>query len=391
MIRVRPSRPGEEDALASSAHDAFRLMEPSAWQSYFREHTARAPDDTLIAEENGRLLGHATGLRLSMRRAGREVPFRGIAAVAVVPEARRRGVAERLMRAHLEAMRKRHEPLALLFPFSAPFYGKLGYGVVEWVDLVRATPRQLPDSPLRARVRKLDLSREQPDVERLYRAARDGSHGLLARDAWWWKERVLARAPDRVGFDGDGGKLEGYALYEVMKEPATLGKQHLKIKELVALTPGAWRGLLGFFAALGDQFGLVEITLPRGAGASLLGAPGLAGAPDAGPYHGTILEASGAMARVADIAGAQMLLAPRTRGKLGLDVVDPTLGALRHDPRVRPRLSLGADQLAQILFGAASARVLLERGQLAGDRPAADVLDEACQGEPLHLGRLNFF
>jgi predicted N-acetyltransferase YhbS len=391
MIRIRPSRPGEEDSLAATAHDAFRVMEPAAWQAYYREHTARAAEDTLIAEEDGRILGHATALRLSLRRAGAELPFRGIAAVAVVPEARRRGVAERLMTAHHQAMRRRREPLALLFPFSTGFYRKLGYGVVEWVDVVRASPRQLPDSPLRARVRKLDRDADLAEVQRVYQAARDPSHGLLARDAWWWQQRVLARAPDRVGVHGEDGKLEGYALYEVAKEPARLGAMHLRIKELQALSPEAWRALLGYFAALGDQFGLVELVLPRGAGATLLETSGLVDAPDAGPYHAVVLEAAGAMARVVDVAGAQALLAPKTRGRVGLDVDDPTLGQLRHEPRLRSRLALAADQLAQILLGAASARALLERGQIAGDRRAAELLDEASPTGPLHLGRLNFF
>ena len=402
MIRVRPSRRGEEDTLAATAHDAFRVMEPAAWQKWFREHTARAADDTLVAEEDGRILGHTTGLRLVMRRRGREVPFRGVAAVAVVPEARRRGVAERLLRAQLERMRRRREPLALLNPFSAPFYAKLGYGIVEWVDVVRAAPRQLPPSPLRAQVRKLELPRELGEVMRVYAAARAWSAGLVARDGWWWQERVLARAPDRIGFVS-GRRLEGYALYEVPKEPATLGKQHVLVKELVALTPDAWRGLVGFFEALGEQVGMVELSLPRGSAASLLGAPGMVGAPDAGVYHATLLQASGAMARIADLAAALPLLAAPARGRLGLDVEDPVLGALSYDvtfgdriavtvgDRARSRLALKADQLAQVLFGAVEAKLLLARGQISGHPQAAALLDEACSAEPLHLGRLNFF
>src|SRR5687767_8026326 len=141
-MKIRPSRIGEEDALGASAHDAFRLMDAASWQKYFRENSARAPDDTLVAEDEDGVLGHATALRLAMRRRGRDVPFRGIAAVAVVPQARRRGVADRLMRAHLTRMRRRGEALSLLYPFSPSFYQKHGYGLVEWVDLLRVAPRQ---------------------------------------------------------------------------------------------------------------------------------------------------------------------------------------------------------------------------------------------------------
>jgi hypothetical protein len=175
------------------------------------------------------------------------------------------------------------------------------------------------------------------------------------------------------------------------------------VKELVALTPDAWRGLVGFFEALGEQVGMVELTLPPGGAASLLGAPGLVGGPDAGVYQATATLASGAMARIADLAGALALLGGPARGRLGLDLDDPVLGAGAHDvtlgertrvaagTRARARLSLRAGQLAQVLFGAVSARQLLARGQISGHPQAAALLDEASAGEPLHLGRLNFF
>jgi predicted acetyltransferase len=388
-MKLRPSRRGEEDALGAVAHDAFRVNDASSWQRYFHENTARAPEDTLVAEDETGILGHATALRLSLKRRGREVPFRGVAAVAVTPLARRQGVAGRLVRALLQRMRRRGEALSLLYPFSTSYYQGHGYGLVEWVDLLRVAPRQLPASPLRSKVRRLDLPRDLGELRRVYEAARTWSSGLLARDAWWWDARVTGRAPDRVGFWE--GRLEGYLLYEVPREPAALGRQHVVVKELVALTPDAWRGLVGYLEALGEQIGVVELTLPRGTGAPLVAAPPMVGGPDTGLYHATLVQASGAMARVVDVGAAMALLARGKVARVGLDIEDPVFGPTTHEPRSRSRLRLSTDLLAQIAFSAASARLLLARGQISGSVDAAKALDEALEGEPLFLGRLNFF
>src|SRR5262245_33117559 len=105
-MRIRRSRAGEEAALGAAAHDAFRVLEPDAWVQYFVQHSARGPADTLVAEVDGEMAGHATALRLSMRFRGAEVPVRGLSAVAVVPQFRRRGVADKLVRAWLSRLER---------------------------------------------------------------------------------------------------------------------------------------------------------------------------------------------------------------------------------------------------------------------------------------------
>jgi hypothetical protein len=47
--------------------------------------------------------------------------------------------------------------------------------------------------------------------------------------------------------------------------------------------------------------------------------------------------------------------------------------------------------LAQVYFGASSARRLLEQGLIRGDPRAAALLDDALRVAPLHLGLLNGF
>jgi predicted acetyltransferase len=406
MIAVRTSRRGEEDALADVATRAFKMHDPEAFYRYFREHTARGPADTIVAEIDGALAGHVTGLRLEMRFRGVDLPVRGLSAVAVLPEHRQQGVADRLIGEHLRRLRSKGEPLSLLYPFSVPFYQKHGYGIVEWVDTLRVPPRALPISPARRRVRSVELPRDRTALRTVYEAVRRRADGLLARDDFWWERRVLARAPERVLYTGADGGPEGYLLYEVPPAPPFPG-QHLLVRELMAATPRALQGLIGFLHALGEQFQLVELLVPSGHANAVFASPALITADVHDFFKPCATVVSGAMARLVDVpaAFATHPAAGGARGRVGLDVLEPgaarprafdvtlTSAGARAAPgtRHRDRLKLSIDRLAQIYFAAASATRLLEYGHASGAPRAAELLDRAFAGPPLFLSRLNFF
>jgi predicted acetyltransferase len=402
-VKLRSARAGEEDALARLANDAFRLDDLEGWQRWFRDHSGRAPADTIVAEDTGRVLGQATALRLTMRWRGRDLPFRGIAAVGVAPEARRRGVAGRVLGEIHRRMRARGEPLALLYPFSVPFYQRLGYGVVEWPEIVRAPPAALPAAAERRHVRRFDLERDQAAVRAVYDQVYARSCGFVARDDYWWRERVFARVPERVVYDD--GAVRGYLLYDVPAQPA-YPRQHVLVKELVAATDCARRGLVGFLEALGEQFAQVELVVPCGTGATLARQPALVTRDDVTLYFPACAVVSGTMARLVDVPRALTLLDPSgVRGRLGLDVTEPGVARAQHfdvevaagrvrarpGTRARDRLALPLAHLSQVFFAAARAEVLLGHGHIAGSPRAAALLDAACAGPPLFLSRLNFF
>jgi len=406
MITLRSSRRDDDDALAATAAAAFKTPEPENFVRFFREHSARGPADTLIAEIGRKIAGHMSALRLTMRFRGAELPFRGVSVVAVVPERRQLGVAERLLREHLRRLRAKGEPLSILYPFAIPFYQKHGWGVVEWIDALRLPPRALPPSPLRRNVRRLDLASDGLAMRGVYEQARERSNGFLVRDDYWWDRRVIGRASERMAYVDPERGLEGYLLYEVPSEPGYPG-QHALVRELVAATPAAAQGLVGFLAALGEQFDEVELLRPRGDGPSLARSPQLVTRDQHELFRPICVTVSGAMARIADVPGALAAHPAATggSGRIGLDVSDPHLprplafdvtlsskGA-RATPgsRHRDRLALSVDRLAQVYFGAARASLLLEQGHAAGHPDAAARLDDAFAGPPLYLSRMNFF
>jgi predicted acetyltransferase len=345
-----------------------------------------------------------------MRLGGVDVPLRGVAAVACVPELRRRGVADRVMKELLRRMHRQGDALALLYPFSVPFYRKFGFGTCEWIDHVRVRPGQLPASRLRQHVRRYDEARDTPAMLRVYDAARADTTGPLARSDWWWAYRVMRRAPDRVVYDDPAArKLTGYLLYDVPAEPA-YPKQRCVVRELCATTPDAFRGLLGYLEALGEQFAVIELDLPRGHAAAMLGDTGLDGAPALPILEASSYTLAGAMARVVDVPLA-LALHPgperaEARGRMGLDLNDPVFSAqsrpfdvtfaargVRVDPgrACRDRLALSIDRFSQIYFAGASARVLHAQGLVTGSPRAAALLDTALAGPPAFLMRGNFF
>ena len=413
-IDVRPMRENEADALAKSGFRSFRSGDEALWRNRvfsFDNNPLLAPDDTLVARIDGRVAGHASGYRFTMSLGGGDVPVRGIAAVAVVPEFRRRGVAEALMVGLHRQMRRRGEALSMLYAFRNSFYRKLGWGTVEWADDLRVSADQLPASPLRKNVHALDRERHETTVTALYERWRASRVGPFARPAVWWERRVWEKTSDgAVYLDPKSGKMRGYLLFEVPAEPA-YPRQRLFVREIVALDADAFRGLIGFLEALGDQYAWIGLPFPRGEGVALLREMGVAGHAD--PirlFETTGHVASGALLRLVDVPVAMALHpAParnEVRGRVGLDLADPIVPANARGLDVsfgargaktvagraaRDRIAMPVDRLAQVYLGGVSARVLLEQGFATGSPRAAALLDRAFAGPPCFLMPLNGF
>lgn len=413
-IVLRAMRADEADTLADTGVRAFRSGDADLWRRRvysFEGNPVLAPDDTLVATIGGSIAGHASGYRFKMALGGGDVPVRGVAAVAVVPEFRRRGVAEALMVGLHRQMRRRGEALSMLYAFRGSFYRKMGYGTVEWIDDVRITPDQLPASPLRRNVRALVRAQDETIVRRLYDRWRAARVGPFARHDGWWERRVWERSnAGALYVDPASGQARGYLIYEVPAEPA-YPRQDLYVRELVALDGEAMRGLLGYLEGLGDQFKRVLLAFPRGEGVNLLAEYGVVGHGD--PirlFETTGHIAAGALLRLVDVPAAFGLhpgpARNEARGRLGLDLLDPIVPAhsrgldvvfaargtqVTSGRAARDRLRLSVERLAQVYLGAVSARLLLEQGIATGSPRAAALLDRAFVGPPCFLSPLNGF
>lgn len=90
-------------------------------QRFYAEHT------TVVAEVDGVAVADASAV--PMRQNVRGVIYRmaGIAGVATLPQARRRGYASALVTELLGMMRDNGYPVSTLYPFRPSFYGRLGF------------------------------------------------------------------------------------------------------------------------------------------------------------------------------------------------------------------------------------------------------------------------
>jgi len=330
----------------------------------------------------------------------------GVAAVSVAPEFRRQGVARRMLDALLREMPSRGQCVAGLHAVSLAFYRRVGFGLVESVEEMRARPAHFMVPPGAAgAVRPMVLARDLDELRGCYDRWRRGRSGPLARSEYWWRERVL-----RGGVEGvvlrEGEGITGYALFSIPQDPP-YPLQHLRVLELVAETPAAWAALLRWIRALDDQYRLVSVDLPAGMSRALRGDHGVPDAPDHWQERDLgAVSITGMMARITDLPRA---FASQGRagpdGSFGLDVTDPVglcdgawdvrgtpegVTAARGSASL-PRLSLPIDALTQVWAGAARARSLRDMGFATGSLDAAAKLDELFTEETFFLGARNYF
>jgi predicted acetyltransferase len=174
---------------------------------------------------DGSIVGGAGAYALELTVPGRRVvPTAGVMAVGVLPTHRRRGIMAALMRAQLDAVNDRGEPLALLFASEGAIYRRYGYGVASLageIDLPRthAALRAADGSSAQARL----VSHEEA-LERfpaVYERVAAETPGMFARSRDWWDVRRLtprpwmgARELARVLVELDG-RPEAYAIYSI--------------------------------------------------------------------------------------------------------------------------------------------------------------------------------
>jgi predicted acetyltransferase len=254
-VRIRTIAPEEFDAfeqvLASSFHEFPRPEEVEL------ERALGEFDRTFVALDAGRMVGGAVTASLAVGVPGGELPFAGVVGVGVAPTHRRRGVATALMRAQLDHIHERGEPLAGLYASEGGIYGRFGYGVATYSCGMRLTPARsafvrMPSEP--GRMRLLERAEAFDVLAPVFDAVRREQPGLPSRpsDAWWELrffdhegEREGASALHFAVHEGDVG-ADAYAVYRFKHEwPQEIPEGVVDVVEVMATTPSAlaniWR------------------------------------------------------------------------------------------------------------------------------------------------------
>jgi predicted acetyltransferase len=212
------------------------------------------------AFDGDRIVGGAGAFPFQLTVPGGTVPCGGVTVVGVLPTHRRRGVLTAMMRAQLEDIRDRREPIAALWASEEVIYRRFGYGLASLTgDMELASGytglREPPDPT--AATRLLTLDEAKGIVPAVYDRVRARTPGMFERTADWWELRNLADPLDRRNGGGEknaillelDGEAAGYALYRVfMKFDHGVSAGHIEVIEAIADGPTAtrelWRVLL---------------------------------------------------------------------------------------------------------------------------------------------------
>jgi predicted acetyltransferase len=214
------------------------------------------------ALSNGEIVGSAAAFTFNMTVPGGDVPTAGVTVVGVYPTHRRRGILRSLMRAQLDDVHERGEPMAALWASEETIYGRFGYGVAgfcgeialahEYTDFVQ------PVEPA-GTLRFLELDEVLEALPPAFERIRADWPGMFSRNRLWWEHREVEDPPDRR--DGAGpkrwiayeqnGSIEGFAVYRHKpgwEYGSTIAE--LRVLEAVGSSPEAMRDLWGYLLAI---------------------------------------------------------------------------------------------------------------------------------------------
>lgn len=130
-IRIRQEQTKDYDTIHKIVELAFRDMEDSDHSEPFlvdrlRQTDAFIPELSLVAEADGKIIGHILLTKVEIVSANKSVPSLGLAPVSVLPDYQNRGVGSALIReAHKRAAELGYDSVVLLG--HKDYYPRFGY------------------------------------------------------------------------------------------------------------------------------------------------------------------------------------------------------------------------------------------------------------------------
>src|SRR5262245_60074146 len=178
------------------------------------------------ARENGVIVGGAGAFPFELTVPGGVVPTAGVTVVGTFPTHRRRGVLRAMMRAQLDDVHVRGEPVALLWASEDTIYSRFGYGIASFtaeIDLPREHSAYHTSFAPAGAARVVPLSEAEALVAPVWARVAAETPGMFARTSAWWQARALADPEWRRRGGGElqcvvlelGGRPTAYALYRL--------------------------------------------------------------------------------------------------------------------------------------------------------------------------------
>jgi predicted acetyltransferase len=323
-IEIRDLRDGELRAFLDTVERAFgESITDARYEAHARIFE---PDRVLVAADHDRIVGGGAAFTFRLTVPGGEVPAAGVTAVGVLPSHRRRGMLTSLMRRQFEDVRRRGEPVAILWASEGGIYQRFGYGLATLHASVEVPTAQssfrLPhrtEGDLRFLTRDEAAARLPP----FYESMRARTPGFLDRSRDWWDVEILAdpewgragAGPKSIFLYEVGGTPEGYVIYRIRSEwDAGVTRSTLEVIELMTTTQRAfadvWRFCLDH-----DLITTVKARVQPADHPLLLLL--------AEPRRPRLALGDGLWLRIVDVAGALEARSYRAADRLVIDLSDP--------------------------------------------------------------------
>lgn len=147
-------------------------------------------DRTFGAFDGDDVVGTTTTRTSAMTVPGGILKLGFVDDVTVLPTHRRRGIMTRMMRAQLDQMRERGEPLAALSASESLIYERFGYGIATWfhrwkIDRRHTAMKIPPKGGGSLRFISADTAKEE--WPKLHARVRESRVGMVHYDAAYWR------------------------------------------------------------------------------------------------------------------------------------------------------------------------------------------------------------
>lgn len=212
------------------------------------------------AFDDGRIVGGAGAFPFELSVPGGRLRCAGTTVVGVAPTHRRRGVLRSMMRAQLDDVHERGEPIASLWAAEEPIYGRFGFGRAAFCGDATVRKERVAfarELERRGTVRLVDVEEARETFPPLWDALARERPGMFSRSPEWWETRTLRDPADRRNGAGPkrfallelDGAPAGYAIYRhQMSFEAGVSSGKIVVVEAIATSPQAtaelWRYLL---------------------------------------------------------------------------------------------------------------------------------------------------
>ena len=214
------------------------------------------------AFDDGAIVGSGAAFPFETGVPGGFVRAAGVTLIGVLPTHRRRGILRGLMRAQLDDVHERGEPMAYLWASEDALYGRYGYGIASFsgnVELRRDRGAFYRDFEPTGTLRLVEVDEAVEPFGQIQRRAAARHPGMFVRTPEWWRSRRLA--DPQWGREGGGemvrallevdGRPAGYALYRLhFSAERGITNGYTRVIEAIGDSPEATRELWSFLIGI---------------------------------------------------------------------------------------------------------------------------------------------